>query len=227
MAGAREALESQRRLEQEFVAEALKSETAPKGWPAALIMFHVAMWRERLRDALRDFSEGREVTPAPSNIDELNDAELATGIGTPLADAAARSHMLFGELIDVYEHVGEKPFAWGAARTTTEAVLRNSYTHPRVHIYGYLNENGDPEKAHALSEESLSEMRKISAPPLILGTVLYNAATVRIDKDEQDQAVELLAECFTLRPDLRVQAARDADLSPLHGHPRFQELLKP
>ena len=36
-------------------------------------MFHLGMWRERLRNGLADLAEGREFTPAPSNIDEVNE----------------------------------------------------------------------------------------------------------------------------------------------------------
>src|SRR5258708_12944749 len=64
-----EALESQRDLEREFVAEALKSETQPKGWPAALVMFHISMWRERLRDALVGFPPPRPDPPPPPDLD--------------------------------------------------------------------------------------------------------------------------------------------------------------
>lgn len=219
-------LGAERKVEQEFVAKAMKDEHAPVGWPAALIMFHLAMWRERLRNGLSDFAAGREFKPPPANIDEFNDAELATGIGTPLADGAARSDQLLGEIIELYGQVGDKPFVWNTARTTTEAVLRNSFTHPRLHVYEYLKENGEIERARAVFDTALAEMREVSAPPLILGTVLYNTAVVRVDQGRSDEAVELLAECFPLRPDMRVSAARDADLSALHGDARFQELLK-
>ena len=136
------ALGSQRKAEQDFVAEALKSETAPKGWPAALVMFHIAMWRERLRNALADLAEDRPFAPPPENIDELNDAELVGGIGTPLTDAAGRADLLMGEMIDLYGRLGERPMAWFTAKTSTEAMLRNSYIHPRVHVSAYLKENG-------------------------------------------------------------------------------------
>jgi hypothetical protein len=90
MADMRKALESEREQEKQFVAEAIRSETQPKGWPAALVMFHISMWRERLRDALTEFRHARPYAAPPENIDEVNDAELASGIGAPLADAAAR-----------------------------------------------------------------------------------------------------------------------------------------
>src|SRR5258708_25003724 len=105
-----EALESQRDLGREFVAEPIESETQQKGWPAALVMFHISMWRERLRDALVEFRHARPYTAPPEDVDEVNDAELASGIGTPLADAAARSEKLLLELIGLAGELGDRPF---------------------------------------------------------------------------------------------------------------------
>src|SRR5487761_194699 len=147
------ALQSQRDLEREFVANALKSETQPKGWPAALVMFHISMWRERLRNALTEFRHARPYTAPPESIDEVNEAELASGIGTPLADAAARSDTLLAELIALAGELGDRPFKWFTANTTGEAVLRNSFIHPRNHLFEYLRENGDQAAAHRLVEE--------------------------------------------------------------------------
>lgn len=133
----RQALESERKAEQDFVETARGAESAPRGWPAALVMFHLGMWRERLRNALTNISEGKDYERPPANIDEVNEAELARGIGTPLTDAAARSDHLLAEIIELYEKLGDRPIDWSLSQTTTEAVLRNSFTHPRTHIAEY------------------------------------------------------------------------------------------
>ena len=189
-------------------------------------MFHLGMWRERLRNGLADLAEGRSFTPPPVNIDELNDAELADGIGTPLTDAAARSDHLLTEIIDLYSNLGDKPFEWSLARTTTAAVLRNSYTHPRLHLHDYLIENGDKSRANEIFEDAYQEMRVAAAPPLILATVAYNLACVRADQDRLDEAIGALEEALQLRPEMKEGAAKDSDLEPLHDDPRFQELVK-
>ncbi|MGA7913443.1 MAG: hypothetical protein WB682_15430 [Candidatus Dormiibacterota bacterium] len=224
--GVREALESQRKAEQEFAAEALKSETAPKGWPAALVMFHLAMWRERLRNALADLAEDRTFAPPPENIDEFNEAELAGGIGTPLADAAGRADLLLGEMIDLYDRLGERPMAWFTAKTTTEAMLRNSYMHPRVHLSAYLKENGFAERSAKLWDDAVTDMEAAAAPPFIMGGVLYNAAWTQASRGDVDEAFNLLERAVEMRPDLRSQAAGDPDMDPLHANPRFQALVK-
>jgi hypothetical protein len=220
------ALESQRDLEREFVAEALKSETQPKGWPAALVMFHISMWRERLRDALTEFRHARPYYAAPTeSIDEVNDAELASGIGTPLPDAAARSEKLLTELIALAGELGDRPFKWFIANTTGEALLRNSYVHPRNHIAEYLKENGDQAGFQRLVEDGASRMRAIAAPPHILGATLYNLAGVRVAQGRTDDALALLEEALPMRPDARLVAATDHYFTPLRDDARFKALI--
>jgi tetratricopeptide (TPR) repeat protein len=228
MTDVRKALEAEREMEREFVAQVTKSETAPKGWPAALVLFHLSMWRERLRNALAAVQEGRPYTPSPENqeIDEVNDAELASGLGVSLSDIAERSDTLLGELIALSDKLGERPFKWNVASNTTEALLRNSYTHPRLHIHAYWTENGDPDRAHGLFEDAVSDMREAEAPPIVMGTVLYNLAGTRAAQARQDEALTLLEEAFSLRPDLKQGAATDSDLARLYDDPRFRAAVK-
>lgn len=148
----------------------MASEKAPKGWPAALVMFHVAMWRERLRDCLRTTSEGGRYE-LPGERDEINDAELSNGIGTPLADAAARSGQLLTEIVELLPKVGDRTVNWFGERGASDAVLRNSYSHPRRHICDYMIENGDRDGARKLLDEGLAEMQALSAPDYVTGVL--------------------------------------------------------
>jgi hypothetical protein len=223
----RKALEAQREMEREFVAEVRKSEKQPKGWPAALILFHISMWRERLRNALTDVRDGRPYPPPPQNIDEVNDAEVASGLGVSLADISERSDTLLTSLIALSEQLGERPFKWFTAINTTEALLRNSYIHPRNHFVDYLRENGDEAGAARLVEEAVSEMRDVEAPPLALGAVLYNLACLRTKEGRLDDAIGLLKEGLPMRPDMKAGAPTDPELAPLRDDARFKEMVNP
>ncbi len=212
-------------MEQDFVSAARASETAPKGWPAALVMFHLAMWRERFRNALADLEAGREPSIPPGDVDAVNDEELPTAIGAPLADVAARSDHLLGEIIELYQKLGERPMKWYVSGNTTEAVLRNSYTHPLSHLYSYRRENGDEKGALALYEVALTEMRGAGAPPIVMDNVLYNAACAYANAGNTKTAIELLGEVLPRRADVRKIAAEDADLEPLREDEGFKRLL--
>lgn len=225
MNAARRLLESEREIEKRFVAEARANETEPKGWPAALIMFHIARWRVRLRNAFADVDAGRPYTPIPANIDEFNDIELPTGAGMSLDEAAARADAELASLIQLAQAIGERPFKWDMASTSTEAVLRNSYVHPRNHIAAYLSENGDKPAAHLLFEAAAHELRDASAPHLILGAALCNLAGARVEQGRLEDALDLFEEGLSMRPDLRAVLAADPDLADLKSNPRFQSIF--
>jgi tetratricopeptide (TPR) repeat protein len=210
--------------EREFVDRANASEKTPKGWPAALVMFHIAMSRERLRNALIDEAEGRHLAHG-GDIDEINAAELPNGIGTPLADAAARADHLLSEIAGLYERVGERPFQYFATNTTTEAVL-GSYIHERVHFYEYLRDNGDLAAANKQFEETAADLEAVPAPTPQMASAIYNVACARVNQGRPDEAIDLLRKAFEMRPRLRELAPTDVDLEALREDPRFQELIK-
>lgn len=204
------------------------AESAPKGWPAALVMFHFGMWRERIRNSLAELADGRTPTPPPplEQQNEINDKDLARGIGTPLNDAAARSDHLLSEIIELYGKLGDQPFEWYRWKGTTEAVLANSYTHPRIHMYDYLRENGEHERANRLFEDALQEVKEASSSPAVHAIALYNLACVRSYQGRTDVAITVLGEAIQLRPAMKAEAAGDKDLNGLRDDPRFQELVK-
>lgn len=218
-------LESEREIERHFVAGARTNEAKPKGWPAALIMFHVAQWRVRLRSALDDVHTGRPYTPIPVNIDEFNDVELPTGAGVSLDEAATRADAELASLIQLMEAIGDRPFNWDLASTSTEAVLRNSYIHPLNHIVEYLSENGDQPAAHVLIEGAADELRHASAPHLVLGAALCNLGVARVEQGRSDEALDLFEEGLSMRPDLRAVLQADPNLAVLKSDPRFQAII--
>ncbi len=191
-----------------------------------MLMFHIGMWRERMLSRLVDLAEGRTPPPPPANVDEVNDAELANGIGTPLADAAARSDHLLGEIIELYGKVGHRPLEWFRWKTTTEAVIGNSYLHPRVHLHEYLKENGDADLANRLFEDAVSDLAEMKGVPLVHGTVVYNLACARANQGRLDESLAAVQLAISLRPEMKDWASKDQDLRPLWDDARFKRLVE-
>ena len=222
MTDLRRILESERKVERDFVAGESPN---PKGWSVALTMFHFLKWRERMYDRLSALRDGRPYAPPPQDVDEFNDRELASSAQIPLGDSAERADSLLSSLIDVYEAVGDQRFAWYRWNTTTEAILANSYTHPHTHIVQNLKENDDLPRAVRLLETTVSVLRHASAPSGILGVEVYNLGCLRVAEGRYDEALSLIEESIPLRPFLKAVAADDADLAPLRGSARLETIL--
>jgi hypothetical protein len=217
-------LQRQREVERRFVEEELRVGREHTGWSPALLMFHLAQWRERLTVGLTDFRAGREYAPPPANIDEFNDSELPKGAGAKLEEQARRADTLMAEMIELSEAIGDRPFKWNITSTSAEAILRNSYLHPRVHLTAYYRENGEGERTRDMLEQTVADLRAESGPPIVLGAALVNLAAIRA-ASRRDEALSLLGEGLSMRPDLKAAVAREEDFAPLQGDPRFQELI--
>jgi len=220
-------LRKQRDFEASFVTEMAGKAEPTTGWTPSMTMFHIANWRERLWNGLSEAAEERPVNAPPGNIDELNDAEMVGAAGVSLADAAARSDAALTSIIAMWEAMGDQPFRWFTAETTGEAVLRNSYLHPRIHIFDQLLERGEISRGNTLTEETATELRAVEAPERVLGAALYNLAVVYAVQDRSDEALGLLEEGLSMRPDLKAAAATEPDLASLRETSRFRALVNP
>jgi len=219
-------LEAERETERQFVAEAAGEPDFPRGWSSGLLMAHIASWREVLRRGLIEVSRGEPVAAPTIDVDAFNAVELARSAGVSLEEAARRADVLLGDLIELWATLGDRPFSWYIAKTTSEALVRNSYAHARNHLAEHFIERGDQARGYQIYEESAVALRQAEAPPTTLGTALYNLACARVAQRRHDEALRLLEEALPMRADLRAGAATDEDLAPLWTDPRFQRLLR-
>ena len=161
-------LEDQRETERQFVAEARTERDFPGGWSAALLMAHIASWRTRLRDSLIEASRGLPVSGPPADIDGVNAAQLARDAGISLEEAATQAETRLADLLDLLATLGDRPFSWFTAKTIGEALVRNSYVHPRRHLAEHYVERGDRERGARLKSETLAELRRVGAPESVI-----------------------------------------------------------
>jgi hypothetical protein len=217
-------LRQQSDLEKAFVAEAAGKAEPASGWTPAMTMFHLTKWRERLWNGLSEAAADRPVNAPPGNIDELNDGEMAGAEGVSLAEAAEQCQAALTSIMAMWQTMGDRPMSWFAAESTGEAILRNSYWHPRIHLADQFLKWGEASRSERLIEETVSELRAIEAPGRILGAATYNLAGVRARQLRTVEALDLLEEGLAMRQDLKADAARDDDFASLRADARFRAL---
>jgi hypothetical protein len=161
-------LEDQRDTERRFVAEARTEPDFPGGWSAALLMAHIASWRTRLRDSLIEASRGLPVSGPPADIDGVNAAQLARDARISLEEAATGADARLADLLDLWATLGDRPLSWFTAKTIGEALVRNSYIHPRRHLSEHYVERGERARGAELKSETLAELRRVGAPESVL-----------------------------------------------------------
>jgi hypothetical protein len=161
-------LELEREAERRFVAEAADERPFPRGWSAGLLMAHIASWRERLRGSLIEASRGQPASPPPIDIEAVNAVQLARDAGISLEDGAARAEAMLVDQIDLWATLGDRPLSWFTAKTTGEALIRNSYLHPRRHLSEHFQERGDLERALEIREETMAALQRAGAPESVM-----------------------------------------------------------
>src|SRR4029077_21162410 len=132
-----------------------------------------------------------------------------------LAGEAARSEAALASLIAALETMGVQPVKWFMATDTAEAIVRNSYVHPRIHIADQFRERGDVPRSDRLFEETASELRKVEAPGNLLGAALFNLASVSATQGRSAEALTLFEEALPMRPDLRAFLPGDPEFAAL------------
>ena len=142
-----------------------------------------------------------------------------------VAEAAAQADRDLRKLTDLWQVLGDRPFKWYIADTTGEALIRNSYFHPRNHIGEYLIEHGRRAEGRQVFEQTLSELRKLAAPGHTLGPALYNLACVQAREGRLEDALHSLQEGVPMRADLAANAGADPDFALLRDNARFKALV--
>lgn len=109
-------------------------------------------------------------------------------------------------------------------RPAWQHILGAGYMHVVMHLADYwIRQNRE-----ALVRDAYSGMAEKVVPldddPSWQGTIIYNQACIEALIGEEQTALDLLAQAFEQRPDLKEWAQQDTDLTSLHDLPAFMEL---
>jgi hypothetical protein len=217
--------------EQELLASpAAAVAGSARQWAALPLIAHNTEFRRQQVQRLRAIRSGQ----APPDFAEVDhgSATLYAELAAQPADSVARdSWRVAGELAEELRLVSQEDLVeparnpWLRGRKLWLQVVVRGFWHPTGHIGEYYLGHGQPGRAVALAEHTVATAGYLGAPAPARGMACYNLACARARAGLLDEAVAALTEAVALNPDLRANAARDADLSVLRDSGRTAAVL--
>jgi tetratricopeptide (TPR) repeat protein len=114
---------------------------------------------------------------------------------------------------------------WLRGRQLWLQIVVRGFWHPTGHIGGYYLEHARPDRAVALAEHGVATAAYLGAADPARGMAFYNLASAQARAGRADDATAALREAIALNPDVRANAARDADLAILRDSGRLEAML--
>jgi len=205
-------------------------EGSPARWAALPVVAHNTEFRRQQLVRLRAIRSG-QAPPEFSEADHQS-AALYAELSAQPADAVARdSWRVTGELMDELALVSAADLTdpsrqpWLRGRQLWLQVIVRGFWHPAGHLGEYYGSHGQADRAVALARQGVATADLLAAPDPARGMASYNLACALAGAGLLDEAAAAVAEAIELNPDLRVNAARDADLAAVRTSERLTALL--
>jgi hypothetical protein len=202
----------------------------PLCWAAAPLIAHNTEFKRQQVRRLEAIRDG-EVPPEFGDIDHASAAVYGGYAALPAGQVARESNLVTGQLIAGLAAVSDDDLhdpsrhPWLRGRQLWLQVIVRGFWHPAGHIGGYYLARSRPEQAVAMAAHGVATAGYLGAPDPARGMACYNLACAQARAGRPDEAAQALREAITLNPDVRANAARDADLVVLRGGGRLEALL--
>jgi hypothetical protein len=105
---------------------------------------------------------------------------------------------------------------WLNGRQLWLQIIVRGFWHPTGHLIDYYLAHSQPDRAIALAAHGAATAVYLRAPDQALGMATYNLACAHAVAGNLTEAAAALAEAVALNSDLKSNALRDPDLSPLN-----------
>jgi len=217
--------------EQVVLAAAPQTEPGdPSCWAALPLIAHNTEFRRQQVQRLRAIRSG-QAPPEFAEVDHRS-PELYAELSAQPADAVGRdSWRVSGELIEELASVSQADLLepsrnpWLRGRQLWLQMIVRGFWHPAGHLGDYYLKHGQAARAITLAKEAVATAAVLGAPDPARGMASYNLACAQAGADLLDEAAATVAEAIALNPDVRANAARDADLAPVRERGLLTALL--
>lgn len=209
--------------EQALLAQALPAEQgSPQNWAALPVIAHNTEFRRQQVERLRAIR--RDQQPPEFGQADHESADLYRELNAlPAETVGTDSWLVAGQLIEELRLASIEDLTdparnpWLQGRQLWLQVVVRGFWHPTGHLGEYYLNHGRPERAVALAAHAVEAAAYLEVPAAARGMASYNFACAQARAGELVAAASALADAVRLNPDLRDNAARDADLAALRG----------
>jgi tetratricopeptide (TPR) repeat protein len=193
------------------------------------VFAHVTVWKDRYAARLEAGVKG-EATPI-QNFDHENRIiydQYATipweALDRYERDASTRLRAAVQGL-SLDELDDKESFSWTNGRPLWQSVSFNVYYHPLDHVSDYLCKRGQFDRARELQEKIARQTAALDDSEAWRSTASYNLACFYALQDQPGRALELLAEAFSMNPNLVEWSKQDHDLDGLRDLTGYRALF--
>ena len=219
--------------EQMLLAGAAEGDAAPgspERWAAVPLIAHNTEFRNQQAERLAAVRQ-RRTPPDFAAIDHSSPEVYARYHAQDAAAVAEASRQSAQALIAGLGSVADADLLdpdrhpWLAGRQLWLQIIVRGFWHPAGHLGEYYLGHGQAARAVALQAQAVAWAAYLGAPGPARAMACYNLACAQARAGHQGDALAALAQALELHPDLRANAARDADLGSLRDDGRLDALL--
>jgi hypothetical protein len=202
----------------------------PSCWAALPLVAHNTEFRRQQVVRLRSIRAGR-VPPEFTEADHQSAELYAELCAQPFDAVAGESWRVTGELIaelglvSLADLTDPSRHPWLRGRQLWLQVVVRGFWHPAGHLGEYYVNHGQADRAIALARQAVATAAYLGASDPARGMASYNLACALAGAGLTDEAAAAVAEAIDLNADLRLNAARDADLAAVRAQGRLAAVL--
>jgi len=198
-------------------------------WSAKDSLAHIGYWEDHQAVRLEALARGEEPPPGPAHYEQANAACFARYSCCTWDEVESLASKAHARLTKAVHSLDEKalaaPAEEGEERPLWMQVVGTAYTHPLMHIAGYVSEQGRLSQAGELWKGWGKDVAKLDSGAEWQGLVRYNLACSLALLGDRTKAVAELRKALELKPSLKAWSRQDTDLASLHDMREYKQLF--
>ncbi len=223
-----------RQLERETVAALSPAQRDSIGtkekWVTKDKLIHINAWKAVNAENMADSRAGRTADTRDDYLG-FNDAKFEEFRDQSWAEVARYCDDVTNALIAEIEALSDEQLAqpglyeWLGQRNASEYAVSNCLWHGIMHMTEPYLERGDGATVLAILNKVFPATLEVMPGDRAIGTAKYNQACIYAQMGQTNEAMGLLTEALTLRPDLKAYSTEDTDLTHLWDLESFKQLV--